>query len=70
MRRIRKQLWALVHERGHLFRADVAGMKGLYPAGRFFESRWEAQGLAQHLLDRYGDRLEVVKVWVTVEEAA
>ena len=64
---MRKTLWALVHDRGNIFRSEHAGMDGMYPMGRLFERRLDAQAYADHMAWKRHERLRVVKVRVTLE---
>ena len=67
MKSMRKTLWALVRDGRHLFRSEHAGMEGMYPMGRLFERRLDAQAYADHMAWKRHERLRVVKVRVVLE---
>ena len=67
MKAMRKTLWALVRDGRHLFRSEFEGMSGMYPMGRLFERRLDAQAYADHMDWNRGMKLRVVKVRVTLE---
>ena len=67
MKAMRKTLWALVRDGRHLFRSEFEGMSGMYPMGRLFERRLDAQAYADHMAWKRHERLRVVKVRVVLE---
>ena len=66
MKRMRKKLWA-IRVRGSLFKSSH--MPDLYPAGRFFSSLKEAKAFINYDPGQFEDTPEIIKVFVTVEDA-